>query len=91
MKIDSFEEDAEYMESNFSSFPSGKSKRPEMKGPKDLNDILSGLKTKTVKVDNNSVASGQELQELQSTNLGGKVKKSRRKRSEKNSITLDLN
>ena len=56
----------------------------------DLKDILSGLKTKTVKVDNNSVASIQELQELQSTNLGGKVKKSRRKRSEKNSITLNL-
>ena len=84
-------QDAENMESNFSSFPSGKSKRPEMKGPKDLKDILSGLKTKTVKVDNNSVASIQELEELQSTNLGGKVKKSRRKRSEKNSITLDLN
>jgi len=42
-----------------------------------------------VKVDNNSVASIQELEELQSTNLG-KVKKSRRKRSEKNSITLDI-
>ena len=82
-------QDAENMESNFSSFPSGKSKRPEMKGPKDLKDILSGLKTKTVKVDNNSVASIQELEELQSTNLG-KVKKSRRKRSEKNSITLNL-
>ena len=65
-------------------------KRPEMKGPKDLKDILSGLKTKTVKVDNNSVASIQELQELQSTNLGGKVKKSRRRKSEKNSITLNL-
>lgn len=84
-------QDAENMESNFSSFPQGKSKRPEMKGPKNLKDILSGLKTKTVKVDNNSVASIQELEELQSTNLGGKVKKSRRKRSEKNTITLDLN
>lgn len=84
-------QDAENMESSFSSFPQ-RSKRPEMKGPKDLKDILSGLKTKTVKVNDNpnSVASVQELEELSNTSLG-KVKKSRRKRSEKNSITLDLN
>ena len=53
--------DAENMESSFSNFPTNSkpSRRPEMKGPKDLKDILSGLKTKTIKVDNNpeSVAS----------------------------------
>jgi hypothetical protein len=30
--------------------PSEKSKRPEMKGPSDISDILSGLKTKTINI-----------------------------------------
>ena len=36
----------------------GKTNRPEMKGPSDLNDILSGLKTKKINIsqkDTNSV------------------------------------
>jgi hypothetical protein len=42
-------------ENNFSTNysqpqPSEKSKRPEMKGPSDISDILSGLKTKTINI-----------------------------------------
>ena len=54
-------------------------------------DAKNRLNTITIKVDNNpgSVASIAELEELSNAPLG-KVKKSRRKRSEKNSITLNL-
>ncbi len=85
--------DAENMESNFSSL-GGKSRRPEMKGPKDLKDILSGLKTKTIQVNSNdkpgSVASVSELKELSTMDLGSKKKSKRRNKSNRNEVTLDL-
>jgi hypothetical protein len=81
-------------------------RRPEMKGPSDISDILSGLKTKTINiqevVNNNSsntesknlndssTISISDLKELQSD--GGNVPKrsKRRVKSDKNTISLDI-
>ena len=83
--------DAENMESSFGNIKS--KKRPEMKGPTDLKDLLSGLKTKKInlKEDNQSTVSIKEIEELNSS-LGssGKPKKSRRKISEKNVVNLSM-
>jgi hypothetical protein len=47
--------------------------RPEMKGPSDISSLLSGLKTKTVTVDNSAtVASGSGMKEKdKNSNAGG--------------------
>lgn len=82
--------DAENMESNFASV---NEKRKEMRGPNDIRDILSGLKTKKInlsgKDEQNSTISIDEMKELNSDNLN-RPKKSRRKKSERNTISLDL-
>jgi len=69
--------------------------RPEMKGPSDISEILSGLKTKTINIqdptslNNDSTISVSDLKDLQ--NDGNMPKKSRRRqRSDKNSISLDI-
>jgi hypothetical protein len=72
-------------------------KRVEMRGPSDISDILSGLKTKTISIqenndrkeNDNSTISIADLKDLQ--NDGNMPKKSRRRqRSDKNSISLDI-
>jgi len=72
------------------------SRRPEMKGPSDLDDILSGLKTKKINLksqkdkDSASVVSISELNEMKDSLE--KPKKSRRKpKSERNTISLNFN
>ncbi len=71
-------------------------KREEMKGPGNISDLLSGLKTKKVNMggnddDNNSVVSITELTEREKSGSSGAPKKSRRRTtSEKNSISLDI-
>merc|ERR1712166_168013 len=81
--------DAENMESNFASV---NEKRKEMRGPSDLRDILSGLKTKSINLKENkpgSTVSIDELNDMKSSMK--KPKKSKRKpKSERNTITLDL-
>lgn len=67
--------------------------RAEMKGPSDLGDILSGLKTKKINIsgqkDSNSVVSIDELKDM--TSSLEKPKKSRRKpKSERNTVSLNL-
>ena len=85
-------DDAENMESNFGPIPGKSPPRPEMKGPTDLKDLLSGLKTKKInlKEDNQSTVSIQEIEELNSSLDGKRPKKSRRKISEKNVVNLSL-
>ena len=80
------------MESNFGPIPGKSPPRPEMKGPTDLKDLLSGLKTKKInlKEDNQSTVSIQEIEELNSSLDGKRPKKSRRKISEKNVVNLSL-
>ena len=83
--------DAENMDSNFKSINSAKkNKRKEMQGPQDISDILSGLKTKNVKVkDNSSTISLEELKEMNSTNLKMPKKSKRSKRTpSKNVVSL---
>jgi hypothetical protein len=75
------------------------SSRPEMKGPSDITDILSGLKTKTINIqqqstpafndNNNSTISINDLKELQAE--GHLPKRSgRRKKSASNVVSLDI-
>ena len=73
--------------------------RPEMKGPSDISDILSGLKTKTINIqearpqtsnnNDSSTISISDLKDLQSD--GNLPKKSRRKqKSSSNTVSLDI-
>ena len=71
--------------------------RAEMKGPTDISDILSGLKTKTINIqeqqntpdNNSSTISISDLKDLQTD--GGMPKRSkRRQKSDKNTVSLDI-
>jgi len=66
--------------------------RPEMRGPvnTDINNILSGLKTKTVDIHDNddSMISISSLKDLQNSSVP--KKSNRRKTSERNTISLDI-
>jgi hypothetical protein len=72
--------------------------RPEMKGPSDITDILSGLKTKTINIQQPSTPTNQndsstisfnDLKDLQSE--GNMPKRSgRRKKSASNTVSLDI-
>jgi hypothetical protein len=62
--------------------------RPDMRGP-DINELLSGLKTKTIDIqhsNNNSTISLSDLKELDGDQL---PKKSKRRKSDKNVINLN--
>jgi len=71
--------------------------RPEMKGPSDISNILSGLKTKTINIqeqpsqnnaNDSSTISITDLKELQGD--GNLPKRSRRKKSASNTVSLDI-
>lgn len=77
-------------------------KRPDMKGPSDVSSILSGLRTKTIEIDNIG-NHNQDTYELKSTNgdsspssvaeqtnNGVKRSNKRKPRSDKNIVSLDL-
>jgi hypothetical protein len=73
--------------------------RPEMKGPSDISDILSGLKTKTINIQearpqtsNNNDSSTISISDLKDLQSGGNLpKKSRRKqKSDSNTVSLDI-
>ena len=90
-------DDAENMENSFASPnrpPSPpKTKRVEMKGPADLSDILSGLKTKTINLkdeDKKSTVSISEIEELNETDFKKPKRSKRKNKSEGNSITLNI-
>ncbi len=75
------------------SVKSNKSQRPEMKGPSDINHLLSGIKTKNINVsqenkDSSSTISIQELKEL--SNAKQPPRSKRRQKSDKNVVSLDL-
>jgi len=91
--------DAVNMENNFASVRSEKRtspKRPEMKGPTDINNILAGLKTKKINIqeakndsDKKSTISLKELEEIKAS-VGVPQKSKRKPRSERNTISLNL-
>ena len=66
--------------------------RPEMRGPSDISDILSGLKPKNVNIhndkDNESTLSIKELKELSNAKIPSRSTKGKRKN--KTSISLDI-
>ena len=76
---------------------SNKTTRPEMKGPTEVNNILSGLKTRQINLGNDkandkeknnlSTISIEDLKDLTSTNL---PKSKRKQKSDKNTISLDI-
>jgi hypothetical protein len=82
------------------------SARPEMRGPTDINNILSGLKTKTVDIKNpyssemnmnqnqnqndSSTISISDLKELQEQGVNAPKKSKRRQKSDKNTVSLDF-
>ena len=70
--------------------------RPEMKGPSDITDILSGLKTKTINIqqpvtttNDNSTISINDLKDLQSE-VNMPKRSGRRKKSASNTLSLDI-
>ena len=76
-----------------------RSNRAEMRGPSDISDILSGLKTKTIDIktkdiviediNNNSTISIDDLKSIQTD--ANVPKRSRRKpKSDKNTVSLDI-
>ena len=89
--------DAENMENAFVSLKekSVRKKRPEMKGPENINEILSGLKTKKINIQNTnetdkkSTISLTELKEMKNADVFPQRSK-RRVRSERNTMTLNL-
>jgi len=91
--------DAENMEESFGKVSGGNRKisrtsRPEMKGPSDINELLSGLKTKRVNIqkpgESKSTISVTELKEMNAADLSAPKKSKRRPRSERNNITLNI-
>jgi hypothetical protein len=83
--------------------PSSKSsRRPDMKGPGDITDILSGLKTKTINIseqqrdyddlngdNNSSTISINDLKDIQTdANIPKRTK--RKPKSDKNTVSLDI-
>ena len=62
-------------------------KRPEMKGPSDISNILSGLKTKTV-----SMPPPQQspLQQMKESNNSSEQRTKRKQKSDKNIVSLDI-
>lgn len=72
--------------------------RPEMKGPSDISDILSGLKTKTINIqqppsptqmNDSSTISINDLKDLQS-DVNMPKRSGRRKKSASNTVSLDI-
>ena len=75
------------------------SRRPDMKGPSDISDILSGLKTKTIEIphkdiviediNNNSTISIDDLKNIQ-TDANVPTRSKRKPKSNKNTVSLDI-
>ena len=81
------------------------SRRPDMKGPGDITDILSGLKTKTINIseapqrdnfsedgfpdNNSSTISINDLKEIQ-TEANVPKRSKRKPKSDKNTVSLDI-
>jgi len=65
--------------------------RVDMKGPSDISDILSGLKTKTINIHQNDLQNNKTSGDLNSVSSKDAVKRSGRKnRSSSNTLSLDI-
>lgn len=87
-------EDGANINDQYGSVGQPATKRPEMKGPSDISDLLGGLKTKTINIqkenarDNSSTISIQDLKDISNAKEPARSKK--RPKSEKNTISLDM-
>ena len=99
MSRSNFTDEGISLRENYGNTDSKKQSRPEMKGPGDLSDILSGLKTKTINIqqptpaqnanNDSSTISISDLKDLQGD--GNMPKKSRRRpKSSSNTVSLDI-
>ena len=95
-----FKEDGVSMKSegNLNDDKPMRATRPEMKGPQsnDIDNILSGLKTRTVNIheqpkntDNDSMISVSSIKDINGSNQPKRSQR-RRNRSDKNTISLDI-
>lgn len=74
--------------------------RPEMRGPSDISNILSGLKTKTIDIkepvheefgaNDSSTISISDLKDLQEGGINLPKKSKRRQKSDRNTVSLDF-
>ena len=73
--------------------------RPEMKGPTDISDFLSGLKTKTVSINNNNNPQKSNVTSIDLNNFNESmtIKRpasdkpiKRKQKSDKNTVSLDF-
>lgn len=69
--------------------------RPEMKGPSDISDILSGLKTKKIDVPQESIYDNKEsstisIQDLKELSNAKIPRSNRKNKSDKNTVSLDF-
>ena len=64
--------------------------RPDMRGPSEMTDLFSGLKTKTVNIHNDSSNSTISIAELRDVENGSIPKRSKRKKSDKNIMSLNV-
>lgn len=77
--------------------PNKSNKRPEMNGPSDINNILSGLKPKASttskkvisNLDDSSTISIQDLKDMSNTKIPSKSNR-KNKKSDKTSVSLDI-
>lgn len=86
--------DAVNMENSFVSFKEKSKKRPEMKGPENINDLLSGLKIKKVniqenKTDNKSTISVDDIKDIKKS-LDLPMRSKRKPRSARNTVNLEF-
>ena len=74
------------------NFKPQRSERREMKGPSDISELLSGIKTKSINIkekkDDNSTISVSELKEMQKDDIQKKSR--RRKKSDRSVVSLSL-
>ena len=68
--------------------PAQRSMRPEMKGPSDISDVLSGLKTMSVNM--NSVGGMTKTAKQNDVPKPSTINKPRKQKSDKNTVSLDI-
>jgi hypothetical protein len=65
-------------------------RRPDMKGPTDLGDILAGLKTKQINIQDNKNDSTISIKELKELNEINMPRPKRKQKSDRNTLSLDI-
>ena len=96
-------DDSEHISDQYTNINEQSQKRPDMKGPSDINDLLSGIKTKKINMNNGeqkqnnlekktkgSTISIDELMSISKDADNFPKKSKRRQKSEKNTVSLDI-